>query len=52
MDEEGMQNELFTSGFACRMSERHAHPCKRTLLAITRCFSSTGAALKLDTGSH
>jgi hypothetical protein len=52
MDEEDTQNRLFTSDFACRMRERHAHPRKRTVtvLAITRCFSSAAPALKLDAG--
>jgi hypothetical protein len=52
MDEEGMQNKLLTPDCAGWTRERHARSCKRTALAITRCFSSTGPALKLDAGSH
>jgi hypothetical protein len=52
MDDEGMQNKLLASDFACRTRKWCRLRARELYLQITRCFSSAGLALKLDAGSH
>jgi hypothetical protein len=52
MDEEGMQNKLLVSSFACPGCAMACASVQENSTCNYSRLSSTGSALKLDAGSH